>query len=562
MNELQVWWKTRNLKAPKAGKRLQTLTRLNQGAKQEMVPAIIESLSDTDPHVRKKAISTLAEMGDQRAFEPLIAVIFVDAQNRTLAIDAIKSFGARPCLGAIAPMLNSPDIGECQIAAEALRKIAWDILDEPRRARIAIIEGEWEDVITYGQSAIEPLVATLRKSTQRMRRDAATALARIGSKEAFNILSTLLEDDSLDLAGKEIVAWILKQYCAAELSPHTMIAVATVQKDWASLVSYGAEAIAPLKMLLKNSDEDTRIEAVKSLVKINTDQSQQVLMEAWEDGGQYFLVRLEASNACKNTITPAWTTSLVRALGDELWPIRTAAAGLLQAHSWHATTTEERIQLSLACKNWTQVRNHGHEAIPFLVDALHFNSVGPRAASELAQLGEVGIDALAEVASDATKDLGLREMAAMSLADIGDARAIEPLRAMLADRDMAIRQFAVWTLERMSWQPQTNAERVAVCIAHGQWDELHNYGSATIEAMLCLCDNSLAMSDALTTLQSVLTKDKGRVPIRQLRDMASLRDARHVAFCPASDLTKQEAEICSSVRQTAKHELLRRGVCM
>ncbi len=527
-----------------------------------MVPAIIESLNDSDPNVRKKAVSTLAETGDQRAFEPLIATIFIDPQNRALATTAIKTFGIRACLHAIAPMLDSPDISECQIAAEALRQIAWNILDEPKRARVAIIEGEWDEVITYGQAAIAPLLATLRKSTQHMRREAANALVKIGSKEAFDVLSGLLENDSLDFACKEIVARILKQCCAAEISPRVMVVAACVQKDWATLVLYGVEAIKPLQNLLENGDEDTRIEAVKCLVQMNIDQAHPVLLETWEDHEQYFLVRLEAVKACEKSTTSAWTSSLVRALGDELWPIRTTAAGCLEAISWQPTTTKERIQQSLACKDWDRVRSFGHEAIPFLVDTLHFNSVGPASASELSRLGEAGVNALADVASDSSEDISVREMAAMSLADIGDARAIGPLRAMLTDKDMAIRQFAVWTLERMAWQPETNAERVAVCIAHGQWDELHNYGSATIEAMLCLCDNSLAMSDALTTLRGVLSKDKGRVPIRQLRDIASLRDARNAAFSQVGSLTSLEAKVCSEVRQTAKYELLRRGIIM
>ncbi len=562
MNDLHVWWKTRKLKGANANKRLQTLAHLNQRAKPELVPVIIESLGDPDPNVRKKAVTTLAEIGDQRAFKPLIAMLFHDAQLRALTMSSIKSFGARPCMQALAPILDSPEMGECQIAADALRHTAWDLLDESQRARVAIIESEWDEVITYAQAAIEPIVSTLKKSTQRIRREAATALARIGSREAFNALSTLLEDESLDQRGKEIVAWILKQNCEAGIAPGVMAMAACVQKDWAALVPYGIEAIKPLRKLLDESEEPTRIEAVQCLIQIKLNQAHHVLIETWEDRDQYFSVRLEASRACEERLTPAWMTSLVCALGDELWPIRTTAADYLTAHAWEPSTTNEHIQLSLACKDWDELRSYGDEAIPFLVAALHFNSVGPAVAYELTQLGDAGINALADVASDASRDISVREIAAMSLADIRDQRAIEPLRTMLTDKDMAIRQFAVWTLERTDWQPESNLEKVAVCIAHGRWEELPNYGSATIDAMLCLCENSLAVADALTTLKTILVKDKGRVPIRQLRDMASLKDARSVAFQSEGDLTKQEAQICSEVRQAAKYELLRRGMCM
>ena len=100
-----------------------------------------------------------------------------------------------------------------QAAAWAIRKIAWEYLDDSQKARVAILQDEWSEAAALGSAAIEPLREALLHGTQQAKHLAVETFAAIGDVDAFNVLVVTMDDPAVDDCTRKVAAWGLKSFC-------------------------------------------------------------------------------------------------------------------------------------------------------------------------------------------------------------------------------------------------------------------------------------------------------------------------------------------------------------
>jgi HEAT repeat protein len=78
------------------------------------------------------------------------------------------------------------------------------------------------------------------------------------------------------------------------------------------------------------------------------------------------------------------------------------------------------------------------------------------------------------------KDNEVRWVAALSLGEIGDLRAVPPLVEALGDPDRYVRYGAVMSLEKLSWTPDNETTLASMLIAQQEWETLKSMKSAAV----------------------------------------------------------------------------------
>lgn len=155
----------------------------------------IDLLSDPDWVVRREAVITLGEMGDERCVEPLArALRDGDWQVREVAIDALGQVGS-PAVDTLLKLLRDWEVRKYAIAA--LGKIHDERVLDPLMLQLR--NDEFKDdavdaLVALGEPSVEKLVGVLRDKDENIRKCAVLALGRIKSSEAIDPLIKMLGD--------------------------------------------------------------------------------------------------------------------------------------------------------------------------------------------------------------------------------------------------------------------------------------------------------------------------------------------------------------------------------
>ncbi len=155
----------------------------------------IDLLNDTDWVVRREAVITLGEMGDERCVEPLArALRDGDWQVREVAIDAMGQVGS-PAVETLLKLLRDWEVRKYAILA--LGKIRDERVLDPLVLQLR--NDEFKDdavdaLVALGEPSVEKLVGALRDKDENVRKCAVLALGRIKSGEAIDPLITMLGD--------------------------------------------------------------------------------------------------------------------------------------------------------------------------------------------------------------------------------------------------------------------------------------------------------------------------------------------------------------------------------
>ncbi len=201
----------------------------------------IDLLSDPDWVVRREAVITLGEMGDERCVEPLArALRDGDWQVREVAIEAMGQVGS-PAVEMLLKLLRDWEVRKYAIAA--LGKIRDERVLDPLMLQLR--NDEFKDdainaLVELGQPAVERLVTALRDKDENVRKSAVLALGRIKSGEAIDPLIEMLGDQD----------WFTRLTAAAALE--------SIGDD------RGREAIKPL---LKDPDMVVKMRVERILAK-------------------------------------------------------------------------------------------------------------------------------------------------------------------------------------------------------------------------------------------------------------------------------------------------------
>lgn len=155
----------------------------------------INLLKDQDWAVRREAVTTLGEMGDERCVEPLVRSLRDgDWQVREVAIEALGMVGS-PAVELLIKKLRDWDIRK--YAIKALGKIRDERVLEPLIAQLRsdeFKEDATDALVELGQPALETLVKALKDKDENVRKQAVIALGRIQDPAAIDALIEMLQD--------------------------------------------------------------------------------------------------------------------------------------------------------------------------------------------------------------------------------------------------------------------------------------------------------------------------------------------------------------------------------
>lgn len=201
----------------------------------------IDLLKDPDWVVRREAVITLGEMGDDRCVEPLArALRDGDWQVREAAVEALGQVGS-PAVDALLKLVRDWDVRKAAITA--LGKVRDERVLEPLVHQLRsdeFKEDATKALVELGEPAVPRLVQALKDKEESIRQQAVLALGQIKDSSAVDPLIEMLGDQD----------WFTRLTAAAALD--------------AIGDSRGRDAIKPL---LKDPDLVVRMRVERLLAK-------------------------------------------------------------------------------------------------------------------------------------------------------------------------------------------------------------------------------------------------------------------------------------------------------
>jgi len=155
----------------------------------------IDLLTDPDWVVRREAVITLGEMGDERCVEPLArALRDGDWQVREVAIEAMGHVGS-PTVETLLKLLRDWEVRKYAILA--LGKIRDERVLDPLMLQLR--NDEFKDdainaLVELGEPSVPKLIAALKDKDENVRKSAVLGLGGIKNSEAINPLIEMLGD--------------------------------------------------------------------------------------------------------------------------------------------------------------------------------------------------------------------------------------------------------------------------------------------------------------------------------------------------------------------------------
>lgn len=155
----------------------------------------IDLLHDPDWVVRREAVVTLGEMGDERCVEPLVrALRDGDWQVREAAVEAIAEVGS-PAVELLVRYMRDWEARKYVI--QAMGKINDERVLDPLMSMLH--NDEFKDdatraLIDLGKPAVPKLIAALTDREEFVRKQAILALGEIKDSEAVDPLIAMLQD--------------------------------------------------------------------------------------------------------------------------------------------------------------------------------------------------------------------------------------------------------------------------------------------------------------------------------------------------------------------------------
>ena len=179
---------------PESQEASQTVELEEEKVKDE-VEIQIDLLKDPDWVVRREAVITLGEMGDERCVAPLLrALRDGDWQVRDAAIEALGMVGS-PAVEGLVRLLRDWDIRRAVV--RALGKIKDERVLDPLVSQLRndeVVEEVTESIVELGAPAVPRLIQALSDKDELIRKQAAIALGRIKASEAVDALIEKLND--------------------------------------------------------------------------------------------------------------------------------------------------------------------------------------------------------------------------------------------------------------------------------------------------------------------------------------------------------------------------------
>lgn len=365
------------------------------------IPGLRSALLDAAPWVRLSAIMALRQLANQQGLPDL-----ADALQQALPdlVDALGDEDVRVRSAAAGTLETVGDASAVELVAE---RLAHAEVDERWRA-VGVLGA-------FGESAVPPLLASLRDPDEKVRTTAWQALQAVGKTGVQPLLTQgLRHSEGVIRAGAA-----------------------------AALAQLGDAAAPGLKEALNDEDADVRWRAIEALAAIGDREAEPLLAQALTDPAA--MVRAAAAGVLRMIGTAAAVPSLIQALADDDMNMRWAAAEALAAIGQPAI---EPLIAALRRPNMVgalaaaALGDIGPSAVPDLVAALqadddHEQWVRLRIAAALAMCGPASVSALLMALRDGNEQL--RQVTAATLAAIGEP-AIKGLAELAGAPDPSVRR--------------------------------------------------------------------------------------------------------------------------
>jgi HEAT repeat protein len=401
-------------------------------------PYLLESLGDEDGAVRAGTAEALGLVGDKAAIEPLVQRIGDPVEKVQDAVaDAVVRFGK----SASVPLLNALSREKDKFALRALL-LCLGRIGDPKTipALIGSLSSSYfvvrqtsvSALIRFGPPATTMLLPTLSYNTsdiEPLKRDACDREHPELQMRAVKALGGLEDHRAVDLL-KELVAEGLPDVQEAATKALSQIGCAAWGRCCALKVLAEVadrSLVSGLDLSLRDDSDNVRFEAVRALARWGGPEAVRHIVKLARRDPKDF-VRAEAMRALrtKGLGQPGVLEAALRGLTDTSRDIRNQSAQLLG--SFHDAKSILPLLKTMADAHW---------------------SVRESAENALLNLGGASVPALIE--SLKSPRWTTRFRAARLLGEIGDVRAVPPLRALLARRGerQKVREIAGSSLHKL-----------------------------------------------------------------------------------------------------------------
>lgn len=400
------------------------------------VKPLLSSRNDDDPFVRVAIVDALARLNDTRSIEPLIAALNDDDPYvRAAVVDTLGRLNDTGSIKLLIAALNDTDGYVRGRASIALRGMNDTRLVEPMIA--ALDDWEWgvrmNAAFVLGElrdpRAIKPLIAALASDgfnsefeTDHVGDIAASSLGRIGELAVEPLIETL--SSSRDV--------LVRRNAAIALGN---------TKD--------PRAVEPLVNAIREDDSFVRISAAMALAEIKDDRAIGPLLAIIKEEPRYRIiighaigkfgepaidpllemlnhsdskVRYAAATALSDIQNPRIIEPMIKALEDEDSGVRREAIKALGK------------------------QNDPRAVLP-LITMLRDSHVSDGAMNALIEIGDPSVEPLICVLDHPNPRV--RWFAVYALGEIGNRRAINPLKAAMRDNNPTVRFIATTVLFRI-----------------------------------------------------------------------------------------------------------------
>ncbi|MEN6610226.1 MAG: HEAT repeat domain-containing protein [Methanoregulaceae archaeon] len=369
---------------------------LEKMAAEKDVDGLIRLLDHEDPEIQLLAAKSLLKMGSF-AQPKVIEALWDD--------NAMIRRGAAAILGKQGGIPAKAIIGIMYAGEEDLGKPASTILRD------------------LGEPAVTSLIQALEDDEPGVREGAIHALILIGEPAQTRLVPALVHHSFRIRSG---IAEILTGMKWKAPDEDSKIRLLIAKGDWSELVRLKKPVVPHLINLLEDPYYGIRKEAASALGKTMDLRGVPPLIKSLEDPDPN--VQIAAVEALATIGDRKSVPSLALALGAPSYAVRMAAANALGHFGWSPQNPKETILYAIAKEQWQDLGKMGNAAIPSLIQALGDEYYGVRtgAANVLYEMGPRAKGALLEAMKSQNPEI--RRGAAEILKRKGDsARKATPV---------------------------------------------------------------------------------------------------------------------------------------
>ncbi len=245
--------------------------------------------------IAKKAWDNCISIG-VHAVDPLLATLKDDESDvREAAAKSLGQIGDSRAVEALAETLEDDESDVREAAAEALERIGWQPDKSVTGAAYWIAKKAWDNCISIGVHAVDPLIATLKDDDPDVREAAAKALGQIGDSRAVEPLIAMLDSDirraaveALEALGQVGDAHAVETFRDAPEEPKLELEIKLNSSSWyerkeAAVALAKAGSIDPLIAALKDEVSYVRMYAAEELGKLGDTRALNPLLDALND---------------------------------------------------------------------------------------------------------------------------------------------------------------------------------------------------------------------------------------------------------------------------------------